>query len=197
MKLAKGSLSDASLAVLAIQLVLVSSIAVRYIYQRWHCPRVWTRAAMFDPSLIMRGRYLSMQLYVDGCQSTLRSAKQARSPRNLNGLPNGEDFLVVPSQVVFPAKLQVKDNRLVAIRIPESEDQARGDNVSATSGASCDEMHLTEAVNFYLSENAQSPLPVKPGQQLWVEVTVPPQGPPRPIQLALKENDLWKPLGHQ
>ena len=33
----------------------------------------------------MRGRYLSLQLTVDGCQSTLPSAKQADFPRDVNG----------------------------------------------------------------------------------------------------------------
>ena len=33
-----------------------------------------------------------------------------------------------------------------------------------------------------------------PGHELWIEVTVPPKGPPRPLQLAEKENGVWKPL---
>ena len=197
MKLAKSSLSGASLAVLIIQLLLVSSIGAKYLYQRRHCARVWTRAAIYDPSLVMRGRYLSMQLMVDGCQSTLPSAKQAQFPRNVNGVPNGLDFSVGPNQVAFSARLFARNNKLIAIRIPDTEDGARGENVFATNGAACDQMRLSNPANFYLAENAQSPLPVKPGQELWVEVTVPPQGPPRPIQLALKEKELWKPLGHQ
>jgi hypothetical protein len=58
-------------------------------------------------------------------------------------------------------------------------------------------MRLSDAVNFYLAEHAPSPLPVKTGQELWVEVTVPPQGSPRPIQRALKDNAAWKPLAFQ
>src|ERR1019366_1467377 len=73
MKIAKTSL-----LLLAIQLALVSSIAAKYYYQRSTCPRVWTRTAAYDPELVLRGRYLSLQLDVDGCQSTLPSAKQAR-----------------------------------------------------------------------------------------------------------------------
>ena len=196
MKLAKASLPGASLAVLVIQLVIVSSLAAKYLYQRWQCPRVWTKTAMYDPSLVMRGRYLSVQLTVDGCQSTLPSAKQAQFPRNLNGVPNGRDFSVAAAQVAFGAKLAVKDNRLVAIRIPDTEDGARGESVFATGGAAYNQMRLSEPVNFYIAENAR-PWPAKPGQELWVEVTVPPQGPPRPIQLAMKENGMWKPLGTQ
>ena len=190
--------AKASLAVLVIQLLLVSSIAVKYLYQRSTCPRVWTRTVMYDPSLIMRGRYLTMQLMVDGCQSTLPSAKQAGFPRNLDGVPNGRDFSIAASQpVVFPAKLAVNGNKLVAIRIPENDDRASGQNVLAVSGASCDQLRLSDPVNFYLAEHATSPLPVKPGQELWVEVTVPPKGPPRPIQLALQDNGSWKPLAFQ
>src|ERR1017187_7540995 len=65
MKLAKTSI-----VLLAIQLALVSSIAAKYLYQRATCPRVWTRTAAYDPNLVMRGRYLSVQLIVDGCHST-------------------------------------------------------------------------------------------------------------------------------
>jgi len=41
---------------------------------------------------------------------------------------------------------------------------------------------------------AADPSWLKAGQELWVEVTVPPKGPPRPLQLALKDNGVWKPL---
>ena len=78
-------LSAASVAVLVIQLALVCSIAVKYLYQRWTCPGVWTRTAAYDPELVMRGRYLSLQLTVDGCESTLPSARQAEFPRDVNG----------------------------------------------------------------------------------------------------------------
>src|SRR5438552_3496591 len=87
MKLAKTSI-----ALLVIQLVIVSSIAAKYFYQRSTCPRVWTRGAAYDPALVMRGRYLSLQLTVDGCNSTLPSAKQARYPRDLNGVNTGNRF---------------------------------------------------------------------------------------------------------
>jgi len=53
-------LSKTSVALLLIQLVLVSSIAAKYLYQRSTCPRVWTRTAAYDPQMVMRGRYLSL-----------------------------------------------------------------------------------------------------------------------------------------
>ena len=80
MKIGRFTLSGVSIALLIIQLFIVSSIAGKYLWQRWRCPRVWTRAAAIDPELPMRGRYLSLQLTVDGCQSTLPSAKFAAFP---------------------------------------------------------------------------------------------------------------------
>jgi hypothetical protein len=59
-------------------------------------------------------------------------------------------------------------------------------------------MQLSQPVDFYLPEHAKNPVPVwDSGQELWVEVTVPPKGPPRPIQLALKDHGVWKPLAIQ
>ncbi len=57
----------------------------------------------------------------------------------------------------------------------------------ASPGAPCDQMRLVDPVNFYIAEHARSPLPLVPGTELWIEVTVPPKGPPRPIQLALRQ----------
>jgi hypothetical protein len=36
-----------SIALLVIQIVFVSSVALKYLYQRATCPRVWTRAAAY------------------------------------------------------------------------------------------------------------------------------------------------------
>ena len=84
MKTGKCTLAGVSVALLVIQLALVSAIAAKYLYQRWRCPRVWTRAAAIDPEMPMRGRYLSLRLTVDGCESTLPSAKNATFPRDVN-----------------------------------------------------------------------------------------------------------------
>jgi hypothetical protein len=63
--------------------------------------------------------------------------------------------------------------------------------------SSCDAMRLDEPVDFYIAEHATDPTRLQPGQELWIEVTIPPQGPPRPLQLALKDNGAWKPLAFQ
>jgi len=187
-----------SIALLLIQVAIVSTVGLKYLYQRSTCPRVWTRAAAYDPTLIMRGRYLSLQLTVDGCGSTLPSAKHAQFPRNVNGTPASPKYIVnAPASIWFHAQLSVKDNKLIAIRLTESETSESTQAVSASSGASCDQMRLAEPVDFYISEHANDPTRLKQGQELWIEVTVPPKGPPRPLQLALKDNGVWRPLAFQ
>jgi len=194
MKIGRFTLSMASLALLAIQLLLVSGIAAKYLYQRWRCPRVWTRSVAYDPELPMRGRYLATQLVVDGCQSTLPSAKAAQFPRDYSGAVKPGPYVLRPVPVSFRARLKVQSNTLIAVQVRDDESGRAGEEVSALPGAPCGEMRLDEPVNFYISETARSPLPLKPGQELWVEVTVPPKGPPRPLQMAMKENGVWKPM---
>jgi hypothetical protein len=194
MKIGRFTLSAASLALLIVQLVLVSTIAAKYWYQRWSCPRVWTRAAAIDPQLPMRGRYLALQLTVDGCQSTLPSAKNANFPRDVNGAVKPGSYVLRPNDVDFHANLKVVNNALIAVRIEGSEDPNAGEEVDGNAGSPCDQMQLASSTDFFIADTAQSPLPLKSGQELWIEVTVPPKGPPRPIQLALKDNGMWKPL---
>jgi hypothetical protein len=54
-------------------------------------------------------------------------------------------------------------------------------------------LFLDQGIPFFIPEHAMVPFP-KPGQELWAEVTVPRKGPPRPIQLAIKDEAEWRPL---
>lgn len=198
MKLGPVKFSAASIALLLIQLGLVCSVGAKYLYQRWTCPRVWTRTAAFDPELLMRGRYLSLQLTVDGCRSTLPSGKMAEFPRDVNGAAvSGQFGIREYENMNFPAELRVIDNRLTAIHVRDPKDGHSARMVTAWRATSCDQLRLVDPVNFYIAERAKSPLPLAAGAELWIEVTVPPKGPPRPIQLALKQNGMWKPLAFQ
>jgi hypothetical protein len=191
-------LSKTSIALLVIQLLLVSSIALKYYYQRLHCPRVWVKAAAYDPDLPMRGRYLSLRLTVDGCESTLPSAFHAEFPRSADGSTRKGRYTVRGGMPVrFRANLKVENNKLLAIRIPEADETSKGVMITAMPDSSCDAMHLQEPVDFYIAEHAADPSRLQKGQELWMEVTVPPKGPPRPLQLALKDNGAWKPLAFQ
>ena len=131
--------------------------------------------------------------------SRLPSAKDATFPRKYDGTVKPGPYTLSQDTSSFRANLKVVNNTLVAVRIEGQEDWAPDDSsggqeVEGSAGAPCDQMRLSSATDYFISDTAQSPLPLKPGQELWIEVTVPPKGPPRPIQLALKDNGAWKPL---
>jgi hypothetical protein len=198
MKPGNVKLVAASLGVLVIQLTLVSWTAGEYLYQRGSFPRVWTRTVAINPGSLMKGRYLTLELYVDGCQSTLPSAKQAAFGRNVDGTTNQLPYSIAGSApITFPARLAVKDNKLIAIRIPSTGDPPDGQLVAAGPGMSCESLGLVDPVRFFVPKRAPVPMTLSPGMELWIEVTVPLKGPPRPVQLALKQDGRWEPLAFE
>lgn len=169
-----------AIALIVIQCLLVSSIAAKYLYERATRPRVWVRAAQYDPELPMRGRYLALQPMVDVCSLT-----PTDEPFNDSGPHWHKDYRV---------RLVARDGRLVAE--DASSRLRRGDFQSAmvTERAPCERAPVSPAIDYFVPENAPSPFPLKPGQELWVEVTVPPSGRPRAIQVALSDNGNWRVL---
>ncbi len=190
-------LARTSLLVLGIQLALVSSIAAKYLYQRNTCPRVWTRAVAYDPEMLMRGRYLSMQLKIDACGITLPIAKE----QSKDSFEHRVIFEFDGSgtyETQLPIIVAAKNGKLVAERIAPSPHEHRSQDLILNQNAACSEAALQVPVDFYLSETAKSPFPLAKGTELWVEVTVPPAGPPRPIGLAIKSSDgTWQPLNYR
>jgi hypothetical protein len=53
---------------------------------------------------------------------------------------------------------------------------------------------LTEPVAFFIPEHAPDPSRRQPGEELWVEVSVPANGPPRPLRLGVKKDGVLTPL---
>lgn len=49
-------------------------------------------------------------------------------------------------------------------------------------------------IAFFIPEHMPDPSRLKPGEELWAEVTVPKQGPPRPIRLGIKRSGILTPL---
>ena len=45
---------------------------------------------------------------------------------------------------------------------------------------------LSEPIAYFLAEHAPDPTGLRPGEELWVEVSVPANGPPRPIRLEVR-----------
>ena len=53
---------------------------------------------------------------------------------------------------------------------------------------------LDQPLAFFIPEHVPDPSVREAGEELWVEVTLPKQGPPRPIRLAVKKDGVLTPL---
>lgn len=154
------------------QLALVASLAAKYAIDRARLPRVWVQTVAYDPNLPIRGRYLSVRLRV--------------SPEDVYGSP--WNFPREMSDVT----LNVGDGHLVA----SPADHPTGLHVSRRFINLGEPVTaLMEPVAFFLPEHAMDPAVRSAGEELWMEVTVPKTGPPRPIQLAIKRPESFTPLG--
>jgi hypothetical protein len=169
---------------LVVQLVLVLSIAGKYVYERKTCPRVWVRTTQIDPNLPFRGRYLVLRLTVDACGLPHNEAASLGG-RGVN--------LAHTTGWRWRVKPETRSGKLIAVL---AGDDVRPESTQELTqlGERCDLAALMESADFFIGDRAKSPFPLKPNDELWVEVTVPSSGPPRPIQLAISSESGFKPL---
>ena len=179
-----------AIALIVIQCLIVSSIGARYLYERVACPRGWVQVGQYDPNLPMRGRYLALSPLVDAC--SLPRDDESKS----SWAPYQSGRTVDPKAISWNWRVITKaqDGKLVVENarhlLPRSDTQ----NIWLTSDQDCHRAQLSPAIDFFIPDTARSPFPLKQGTELWAEVTVPPKGPPRPIQLALSADGQWTPL---
>ena len=159
------------LIIAAVHVGLVASLGAKLLYDRANRPRVWARTAPYDPNLPIRGRYVSLQLAVE--------------PRGVREPKTGSKW--EPPQSVT---LRLENNRLIA----EAESQIAALNSSDLHVLFIDRRGeklavLDRPVAFFIPEHIPDPSIRTGGEELWVEITIPRKGPPRPIQLGVKQGD--------
>ncbi len=174
------------IVLIVIQVLLVASIAGKYLYERSTRPRVWVRVAQYDPNLPIRGRYLALSPEVNACDLP----HDAESDKGWKDPQHG----IVHTNWSWTVRAVARDGQLVVEDARNVLPRGNTQSIWLNEHTPCDRARLAPGVDFFIPDTAQSPFPLKPGQELWVEVTVPPEGPPRPIQLALSDNGNWKPL---
>jgi hypothetical protein len=171
----------AGIVLAVVQLVLVLSVAGKYLYERQTRPRIWTRATQFDPELPLRGRYLALQLMVDACGL----------PRDAEHTIPGYAGIRPFSQ--WPVSLTAANGKLVP-RLEKRQSPREVGTLTLFSDKPCEQASLSNQLMLFIPDRAQLPFPLNAGQVLWVEVTLPQSGPPRPIQIALSEGGVFRPL---
>jgi hypothetical protein len=160
------------LVVAAIQLAIVSSLGAKLLYDRATRPRVWAETAPYDPELPIRGRYVSLNVVVD----TVGIAREAE--------PQG--------WARTPVRLAVEGDRLVAH--PAAEGVSADHEIVFLPRAGESVAVLADRVAFFIPEHVEDPSRRADGETLWVEVTLPKQGPPRPIRLGVRKDGVLTPL---
>ena len=163
--LAKGLLVGAA------HVLLVCGIAAKFYYDRANYPRLWVETAPYDPSMPIRGRYVSIALLVD--------AERDKSPVAVGKAPD-----------MYQARLEARGDRLVAIR----DDEAGRHWVSSRRCGERACWQLAEPLAYFIPEHATDPSRLQGSATLWAEVTVPPTGAPRPIRLGVNKGGAIEPL---
>jgi hypothetical protein len=160
------------IALALAHVAIVAGLGGKLLYDRETRPRVWIQTASFDPSLPIRGRYVSLQGTVD--------LKEPNTAQRYDGAS-------------YTTHLDVEDGKLVAVKDPNGSVLiwSRRSPDGRLTGV------ISEAMLVFLPEHAEIPALRDNGKELWVEVTVPAKGTPRPIRLGVKENGIITPLAIQ
>jgi hypothetical protein len=154
------------LIVALIQMLLVLVVAAKLLVDRSRYPDVWIETAPYDPELPIRGRYVRLLAVVEA-----------------TGSFEDDDLYYEPG------RLEVRGDRLVAVPDPEGR-------VFFSRGFCGDDdcLTLSEPLAFFIPEDVEDPSIREPGEELWVRVTVPPRGAPRPIELGVRSGGRLTPL---
>ncbi len=169
-----------AIVVAVIHLLIVSSLGAKLLYDRATRPRVWVKAANYDPNLPIRGRYVALRPLFDDPTPKRQETVPATGARGMK-IDRYWEF----------GRIEVVNGKAVIRYVDDTSDGLRlqripnGDTTALT---------LFEPVLFFIPDTAADPSRLKQGEELWVEVTIPRKGPPRPLQLAKKSNGEWKPL---
>jgi hypothetical protein len=157
-------------AVAVLQCLMVLSVAGKYALDRARLPRVWVKAAPVDPNLPVRGRYVSLRLQVESAPSAAQTvlARLSAAEGRLVATPDTSGNVYI-----VPAAFRGEANSIVSRWV------------------------LLEPVAFFIPEHVADPSRRPAGEELWVEVSVPSRGSPRPIRLGVKRDGVINPLDLQ
>ncbi len=156
----------AGIALAVVHLALVGSLGLKLFADRATLPRGWARTLPVDPSLPIRGRYVSLRLAI---------------PVPAAGREN--------ANAVQGIRLRAAEGRLVGEVDGRAGAAVRLDSVNGSLVAS-----LAEPVAYFIPEHVPDPSLRQAGEELWAEVTIPRRGPPRPIRLGIMKNGSIAPL---
>jgi uncharacterized membrane-anchored protein len=171
------------LLVALVHVTIVSSLGAKLLIDRARYPRAWARTAPVDPDLPIRGRYVSLRL-----EATI-GPDLVLPDEAVGDAPEGRVREQAEPRLV---RLTAVDGALVA-RATESNDT----NAVLVRAATRDGQRVADIltpVAYFIPDDAADPSVRRADERLWVEVTVPRRGAPRPIRLGVRRNGVLTPL---
>jgi len=169
---------------LGIQMLIVCSVAGKYWYGRATYPRVWVRVQSFDPEMPVRGRYLALTPLVDACGLPRTSDRERFERYDDKRQP-------IQSSAYWTWRVTTHADK-GALVVTAAKESAPMD-VEFHFGDDCHRVRLLPSLDLFIPDTAKLPRQ-EPHEEFWMEVTVPPAGPPRAIQLATSLDGKWQPL---
>jgi hypothetical protein len=152
-----------------IQTALVLGIGGKLLADRVSLPRGWAHVVPADSGSRFEGRYLQLRVALEGLPTDSAALRRAGGR----------------------AYLEIRDGRLAGHLAPFGEGLRLGRQVVNGSPVAT----LAEPLPWFVPVGAADPFARPPGEELYVEVSVPPKGSPRPIQLGIRKDNKITPLG--
>jgi hypothetical protein len=152
------------LIVALVHVALVASLGAKMLVDRSTRPRVWARVLPIDPDLPIRGRYV--RLAIEGAAD--ESVKSAYSGSFAPVVRNDSLVFVPAGRDGFHGHALLRDGRFV--------------------------VQLSPRLAYFIPEHVPDPSIRQPGEELWVEVTLPRRGLPRPIRLGIRREGTITPI---
>jgi hypothetical protein len=164
----------------AIQVLIVLSLGGKLLFDRVTRPRAWVLVNTYDPDLPIRGRYLWEQMTIPCEGFTFEPPKELR-----NATWDFRDEW---------AYYSVRDGRLFASSAGSPSQPGGWVHLQKLNDGSL-VARSSESVFLFIPDTANVPS-LQRGDELWMEVTLPKKGPPRPIRMAVKKNGVFTPLNY-
>ena len=154
------------LIVALVHVLFVCSLGGKLLVDRSRRPRVWARTAPVDPDSPLRGRYVRLRV-------------ESSDPESLTGAADSSHVALAEREGQLVLRPSADDTGLTA---------------SLTTVQQRKMVVLEQPLAFFIPEHVPDPSMRAPGEELWVEVTLPKRGGPRPIRLAIKKDGVLTPL---
>ncbi|NTV73436.1 MAG: hypothetical protein HGA66_04435 [Holophaga sp.] len=181
-----------ALLLAALQVVLAASLGGKLLLDRASRPRFWVKTLPVDPDAPIRGRYVSLRVELP-MKGTVRVAAM---PTGLFGEEDKAKGILRYQMIRLVPEAQVLNGELAPA--PAGPDpgfhsatlRRKGDDPAMAPWVA----QLDEPLAYFIPEHVPDPSRRGPGEELWVEVTLPRKGPPRPIRLGVKRDGVIVPI---